>query len=99
LIRHAFFRTVTFPVLPLTVAMISPAIRGLLILAIGLATLLLASFLAATITAIAVATVTTATNVENGCTANGDAKPLAEYHATVPPHPYPVTGWTSRPLS
>jgi hypothetical protein len=46
-----------------------------------------------------VATITTATDIENGCTAQSNAKPLPKYDASMPSHPCPITGWTSRPLS
>jgi hypothetical protein len=87
-------------VVALTIAVIGPAIRSLLVFAIRVTALLPSGFLAATITAIAVATITAATDVENGPTVIGNTDALAENNPGVlPPHPHPIAGWTSGPPS
>jgi len=103
LIRHAFFWSPAFAVIPLPIAVVGLAFGSLLVFAIGFTALLAAGFLAASITAISVATITTATNVENGPTAVGNAEPLAKDNldmpSGVPLHSHPVVRWTSGPPS
>jgi len=103
LIRHGNFQSVAFAVIPLTIAVVLPPMRSLLVFAIGFTALPPACFLAATITAITVATITAATDVEHRSTAFGNTESLAkddvDVLSSVPPHPHPIAGWTSGPPS
>ena len=102
MIRHAGLKLAVAVVL-LTIAVVGPAIRTLLVFAIRFTTLPPSSVLAATIAAIAVATITATADVENRFTATGHTESLAKDNvgvpSEVPPHPHPITGWTSRPPS
>jgi len=80
LIRHAGL-SATFPVLPLPVAMIEPALGALLVPAIGAAALLEASLAAAIQAAIAMSAITMLADQKQRLTAQ--AKPLPKHHFAV----------------
>jgi hypothetical protein len=78
LIRHARLRLTAAAVLPLTVAMIEPPFRALLVAAVGAPPLLAAGLLAALVAAVAVSAIAVRTDEENRVTALTEANPLPQ---------------------
>jgi hypothetical protein len=87
--------TLTFPQIPLPIAVIQPSFRTLLMFLIGAAALLTAGFLAALITAIAVSPIARPAEVEDSPATFGKAKPLPEKDFGNDVHPHPIADWTS----